>query len=50
MEHSTLALDGCGYPYGSGPSEVILDQVVGKKAEVLEGWKGGKVIRVFVGK
>jgi hypothetical protein len=37
-------------PYGSGPSEVILDQVVGKKAEVLEGWKGGKVIRVFVGK
>jgi len=34
--------------YGSGPSEIILDDVAGKKSEILQGWKGGKVIRVFV--
>jgi hypothetical protein len=34
--------------YGSGPDEVILDDVTGKAAGILQGWKGGKVIRVFV--
>jgi len=34
--------------YGSGPNEVLLDDVTGKSAEILQGWKGGKVIRVFV--
>ncbi|HVE39929.1 MAG TPA: hypothetical protein VNM14_08590, partial [Planctomycetota bacterium] len=34
--------------YGSGPNEIILDGVTGKSADILQGWKGGKVIRVFV--
>ena len=34
--------------YGSGPNEIVLDAVTGKSAEFLQGWKGGKVIRVFV--
>jgi hypothetical protein len=33
--------------YGSGPNEIVLDGVAGKSAEVLQGWKGGKVVRVF---
>jgi len=34
--------------YGSGPSEVLLDGVTEKNSELLQGWKGGNVIRVFV--
>jgi len=34
--------------YGSGPNEIILDDVSGKTSELLRGWKGGKVVRVFV--
>ncbi len=33
--------------YGSGPNEIILEGVTGKSAEILQGWKGGKVVRVF---
>jgi hypothetical protein len=33
--------------YGSGPNEIILDDVTGKTSELLRGWKGGKVVRVF---
>jgi len=33
--------------YGSGPSEILLDDVSGKKADLLQGWKSGKVVRVL---
>jgi hypothetical protein len=35
--------------YGSGPNEIILEEITGKKAESLQGWRAGKVIRVFLG-
>lgn len=33
--------------YGSGPNEILLDDISGKAAETLRGWTGGKVVRVF---
>ncbi len=34
--------------YGSGPNEIVLDDVTPAKAEILQRWVGGKVVRVFV--
>jgi hypothetical protein len=34
--------------YGSGPNEIILDDVTPAKAELLQRWVSGKVVRVFV--
>jgi hypothetical protein len=34
--------------YGSGPNEIVLDEVTASKAELLRRWVGGKVVRVFV--
>jgi len=34
--------------YGSGPNEIVLDDVTPAKAEILQRWIGGKVVRVFV--
>jgi hypothetical protein len=35
--------------YGSGPNEIVLDDVTPAKAEILHRWVGGKVVRVFSG-
>jgi hypothetical protein len=34
--------------YGSGPSEITLEDVSPAKAAQLKGWLGGKVVRVFI--
>jgi hypothetical protein len=34
--------------YGSGPNEVVLDDVTSAEAEILQRWVSGKVVRVFV--
>jgi hypothetical protein len=34
--------------YGSGPNEMVLDDVTPAKAEILGRWGSGKVVRVFV--
>ena len=33
--------------YGSGPSEILLEDVTKAGAEILRRWTGGKVVRVF---
>jgi hypothetical protein len=34
--------------YGSGPNEILLDDVTDARAELLKKWTSGKVVRVFV--
>jgi hypothetical protein len=34
--------------YGSGPNEIVLEEPAPAKAAQLQGWLGGKVIRVFM--
>ncbi|MBI3857699.1 MAG: hypothetical protein HY293_18615 [Planctomycetes bacterium] len=34
--------------YGSGPSEIVLEDLPAPKAALLKGWSGGKVVRVLV--